>query len=62
MARRVKVTAKITTGSGAEVKVKNISKKTMNLAHGRIKAGDTGIATQAELDCHSTYIEKVVGR
>ena len=35
--------------SGSKVKVKNISKKTLNLANGQIEAGKSGEATVAEL-------------
>lgn len=41
------------------VKVKNISKKAINLSKGRIEADKTGEATVAELQCHGKTLKAV---
>ena len=51
--------AKAPVKGSTKVKVKNIGKTTVYMTHGKIKSGGQGIATVAELQCHSAVIEKV---
>jgi len=44
--------------ASTKVKVKNVSKRAINLANGRIESGKVGEATLAELQCHSSILEK----
>ena len=46
------------TPSATKIKVVNTSKKSVNLAHGAIESGKTGIATSAEL----SLLGKVISR
>lgn len=47
--------------SGTKINVKNISKKNLNLANGAIKAGEEGVATIAEVQCLSKYLNEIGG-
>lgn len=47
--------------SKTKVNVKNITKHTLNLANGAIKAGAEGVATIAELQCLSKHIVEAGG-
>ena len=42
-----------------KVKVKNISQRTLNLRYGQIAAGETGLATLAEVSTLHEYLERI---